>query len=640
MRVAWNGLAALAIAASAASGQVQLEFAPVAGTYTKLLPLPNGDRLFVGTPTVGSHIALSAFGTAPFGPLPPMGGHGNDVPYDAAVDLSGNVWIVGTTDSDDFRVVNAISAQKAPYEMAGFVIELDSTGTKLLFSTYLGGQHLLPSGYPDLACFTRATAIAADGSGNVYVGGSSDAPAAGTSSCLDNFGEVFASAYVWKISPAGKLLYSASLGGAAFPCFGGSACIGKESTSGTVDNIVIDSGGTAYAAGTQGPSGYVTKVSQTIGSGDTLPAGAGYSFVGPVLAALRGGGLDVFGIYRPAVSIGGLGPVLTGTPGLFTEHFAPGATTRSYSIDFGQAPDSNAAGLLVDASGNAWLAGTSSSPTFPAVAGSPNLGKDFLLRLDGSGNATRLFRFPAGTVAAAPSLDANGRLAIPGPNAALLSIPVAYAFDSPAIVGFSNAASYQMDTGIYPGTLVSLFGYDLSAPSSVVQLTVNGVAAPVLYAGADQINIQVPFETQPGTADVKVVLPSGALEFQTPRSFSVGIFTTDGLYAAALNQDGTVNSAANPASPGTVVTLFGTGGTWPLGIKDNTVANAANPLFDGWGVTDSTGNELPVLYAGTAPGLLYGVFQLNVLLLPNEVPQTLTLQTPSAASNPVRVYVK
>jgi uncharacterized protein (TIGR03437 family) len=56
-------------------------------------------------------------------------------------------------------------------------------------------------------------------------------------------------------------------------------------------------------------------------------------------------------------------------------------------------------------------------------------------------------------------------------------------------------------------------------------------------------------------------------------------------------------------------------------------------------VTDSSGKELPVLYAGTAPGLLYGVFQVNVLLLPNEAPQTLRLTTAFGPSNPVRVYV-
>jgi uncharacterized protein (TIGR03437 family) len=37
------------------------------------------------------------------------------------------------------------------------------------------------------------------------------------------------------------------------------------------------------------------------------------------------------------------------------------------------------------------------------------------------------------------------------------------------------------------------------------------------------------------------------------------VFTVDGFYAAALNQDGTVNSASNAALAGTIVSVFATG---------------------------------------------------------------------------------
>ena len=37
------------------------------------------------------------------------------------------------------------------------------------------------------------------------------------------------------------------------------------------------------------------------------------------------------------------------------------------------------------------------------------------------------------------------------------------------------------------------------------------------------------------------------------------VFTVDGVYAAALNQDGTINSADNPAAPGSIVSIFATG---------------------------------------------------------------------------------
>jgi len=38
-----------------------------------------------------------------------------------------------------------------------------------------------------------------------------------------------------------------------------------------------------------------------------------------------------------------------------------------------------------------------------------------------------------------------------------------------------------------------------------------------------------------------------------------GVFTVDGTYAAAVNQDGSVNSAANPAPPNSIVSIYATG---------------------------------------------------------------------------------
>src|SRR5262245_23310992 len=142
-------LTLLILLPSPVPAQAQLEFAPLPASYKRVLLLPNGNRVFVGTveaywilnpSTTVSHIALSVTGPAPYGPFPVLGGSGNDIPSDAAVDGNGNLWIVGSTDSDDLRVVNPIYGHKEPYRTAGFVIELDATGTSVLFSTYIGGQ--------------------------------------------------------------------------------------------------------------------------------------------------------------------------------------------------------------------------------------------------------------------------------------------------------------------------------------------------------------------------------------------------------------------------------------------------------------------------------------------------------------------
>ncbi len=95
----------------------------------------------------------------------------------------------------------------------------------------------------------------------------------------------------------------------------------------------------------------------------------------------------------------------------------------------------------------------------------------------------------------------------------------------------------------------------------------NRVAAPLLFASPEQINLVIPFSSaEAGTVTVEV-LKNGQLvsTFEKLARFAhVGMFTRDSTGAgtlAALNQDLSVNSEANPASPGSVVAIFvaGTG---------------------------------------------------------------------------------
>jgi len=167
-----------------------------------------------------------------------------------------------------------------------------------------------------------------------------------------------------------------------------------------------------------------------------------------------------------------------------------------------------------------------------------------------------------------------------------------------------------------------------------VQVLIGGLPAPVLYSGSNQINIQVPFKT----SGYQVALPSANIVLQPPFRQSLGIFTNDGVHAAALNQDGTINSASNPAPVGSIVSIFGTGADWPSGMQDG--ATAAAPLaLDGFVAFYDPYNQLAVLYAGAAPGLIDGVFQMNLRV--TAVDSSFTVQARGTSpSNPVQVYVK
>jgi len=101
-----------------------------------------------------------------------------------------------------------------------------------------------------------------------------------------------------------------------------------------------------------------------------------------------------------------------------------------------------------------------------------------------------------------------------------------------------------------------------------------------------------------------------------------GIFTkgsTGSGQGAIINQNGTVNSDANPASPGDIVLIFGTGEgqTSPMGIDGSvTGANPPQPLASPVSVTID-GMPASVKYDGAAPGLVAGVFQINVKIPKN-----------------------
>lgn len=574
---------------SCTSAQVQLQFSPglINGTYSysRVVAMPNRDTLLIGSirvslaiglynpPPQHAQITLSAFGPVQFrnvAILPVLGGRGNDVPQAATVDSSGNIWIVGNTDSEDFNLVNPIVSQKVPYRTVGFVVELDPSGTKLLFATYLAGQQ--PSNSTCTFCFyaSYATAVVADKAGNIYVGGSTNetgfptTPGAfmnGSIVGASNFGDTFFSSYILKISPAGKLVYGTLLGSGNSFCVGGSGCIGHESTSATVNSIAIDGTGMATVSGVKGGSynlgtGYVLRLAA---DGSKLlwstAVGANYGGITALLMAEESNtDVDLFGRYVTPIPQFGKLPAEPGPPGLFVAKLSSDGSNMIYSTDLGTSADANAAGIVLDASDHPYIAGTSSSSQFPSLSGVPNLGADFGLQLDASGTKPQsLFRFPRGTIDAPPTFDGNGNLQLLGAAGGVLTLPPGYAFDTPAIVGYGNAASYVLSSGLIPGEVVSLFGFDLDGSPQSVQVSFDGVPAMVLYAGPNQINVQVPFEFSQYLAygpQIQVVLPSGSFTVKAVAATgSPGIFTTDGVHAAALNQDGSANSASNPLSP-------------------------------------------------------------------------------------------
>jgi uncharacterized protein (TIGR03437 family) len=108
-------------------------------------------------------------------------------------------------------------------------------------------------------------------------------------------------------------------------------------------------------------------------------------------------------------------------------------------------------------------------------------------------------------------------------------------------------------------------------------------------------------------------------------SSRAGIYTADGSgigLGAILNEDGSANSGANPAGRGSVVTIYGTGGgeSDPALVDGEVLQNTLPKISLPVTVTFDDGDEdggfpngkAEILYAGGAPGLVAGVFQINL----------------------------
>jgi uncharacterized protein (TIGR03437 family) len=212
--------------------------------------------------------------------------------------------------------------------------------------------------------------------------------------------------------------------------------------------------------------------------------------------------------------------------------------------------------------------------------------------------------------------------------------------------GFTNSASYVAQA-VAPGEPFLIGGYNFStvAESNLtlgangfvtttlggVQVMFDSVPAPLQFTvninGTGYVAGYVPFElANQGTTNVHLIYngaPSPPVTLNVinavPAIFSVS--TTGGGQGAILNQDFSLNGQGNGALPGQLVYIYGggagqtappgrTGGVTGVGAP---VANLNLPVtvfIDGVEATD-------VPYAGPAPSLIEGVFQVNVRIPPN-----------------------
>jgi hypothetical protein len=161
-----------------------------------------------------------------------IGGSNNDEGSSIVIDGSGNAYITGNTDSPDFDITPGAFQTTFGGELDVFVTKLNSSGTGLIYSTYIGGSRA-----------DRGNSIVIDASGNAYITGHTDSPD------FDITPRAFQTAFagvedvfVTKLNSTGSvLMYSTYIG---------------ESDSDEGRAIAIDGSGNAYITGNTTSTNY------------------------------------------------------------------------------------------------------------------------------------------------------------------------------------------------------------------------------------------------------------------------------------------------------------------------------------------------------------------------------------------------
>jgi uncharacterized protein (TIGR03437 family) len=673
-----------------------------AGAASSILP---NDVVILKLNPSGSALVYSTF----------LGGAGDDFATGIALDADGNVYLSGNTNSSDFPTTPGAfqPTTQPPGAYTGFVAKVNADATKLLVSTYLGGNNS-----------TDMRGIAIDSAHNIYVTGASFGSSFPvTPGAFRTQGFPFNNnAFVSKLNAAGTaLVYSTFLGFASANFSAPQPPISNMA-------IAVDSAGNAYVAGATGDRTFPTtpgSFQPAMGPGNQVASNGFVTKLNPAGSDL------VFSTYLGGSFYDGIDALALGTDGsvYVTGHtsstnfpttagafmtapnpeFPPGTTIRYPPYGFVSRLKPDGSGLIystyvggggaiimgaiaADAQGNAFVAGAADSTSFPTTPGaiqpcledSGGFSNAILFQFDPKGSRLLYSTFLGGNVrdqGFGIALDSAGNAYLTGmsdsttfvttpgtagiPTGQLFLAKVNFSTPTPAgVTCVANTAS-MVPGPVAAGEIVSIFGTGLGPNDALSGMVVSGafttslggtrvlfdgVAAPLLMVSSNQVNAIVPSPVRFRAQTVMQVevngktMPAQTLDVALS---SPAVFTLNGTGtgpAAALNQDGTVNSASNPAARGSVVTLFAnSAGTWQPVMGDGLVLADTHPVPQVLASVSINSSPAGVFYIGNSPGSVTALWQLNVLVPSNTFASstaTVKIAGPNSLTQRVTIAVR
>ena len=292
-----------------------------------------------------------------------FGGNKDDLGYGIAVDSFGNAYVTGQTSSTDFPTANALQPAYGAGTQDAFIAKLDATGSVLTYSTYLGGNS-----------DDAAQGIAVDGSGSAYVTGwtnSANFPTA------NPFQPTYAGgprdAFVTKVNAAGSALtYSTYLGDSGFEMAWGIAVdsLGNAYLVGETNSTNFPTSNPLQPHNGGGSDAFVSKLNAT-GSAltySTYLGGSGEEF-GQGIAVDSSGNAAVTG-YTDSTDFPMVNALQStyaeGGDDIFIAKVNAVGSALVYSTYLGGSGDDTSNGIAMDASGNAYVTGKTTSTSNPA----------------------------------------------------------------------------------------------------------------------------------------------------------------------------------------------------------------------------------------------------------------------------------
>jgi uncharacterized protein (TIGR03437 family) len=435
----------------------------------------------------------------------------------------------------------------------------------------------------------------------------------------------------------------------------GSAVDYTARVPGTPTSIAVDQSDAAFVAGYTGAAtGFLARLAPDGSAGfqtslpeDSYPAAVAVDANGD--AAVFGGG-----VLQRVNSAGAVTLSMTVTGSAYGGAFALDAAGNAYIVEAtsqlfqvknslatcGTGTGESVGILTVIAPDGSvlqttYISGSQAGMVIPRIATAPNSTVFAVATAGPSFAPTQPCPFPAGTF----GTDFLVRLS---PNANAQTYPLACV---------ANGASFEAGA-IAPGEIVTLFGTGLGPQQGVqpqatlqspyptqaanVEVSFDGTAAPLLWVQNQQINAVAPWSLTPGQNTQVCVSYNNAntncLTWPVAQ-VAPAVFTVDGLHAAAVNQDGTINSADNPAPVGSIVAVWATGlGPIAPAPADGTLVGlplpnnvlpvvlevllpAFEPCHPGTGPVPCpfppSYSSFEVTYAGPAPYKVAGASQIN-----------------------------